>query len=288
MSTLAYIGIGLMGAPMARRLVDAGHTLAVWNRSRDKLAPLIERGARAAASPAEAARGAEMVMMCVTDTAAAEAVVFGTGGIAEGIARQAILVDFSSISPEATRRFAERLRAERGAGWIDAPVSGGVPGAEQGTLAIMAGGEAAEIERARPVMQSLASRFTHMGRSCAGQTTKLCNQMIVGCNLAVIAEAIKLAQAAGVDATRLPDCLKGGFADSLPLQIFGRRMATGKYDPPLAASETMLKDLDTACDLARQTTTPLPMTSLASAIFRLLKARGHGKDDPAALLSLLG
>lgn len=288
MSTLAYIGIGLMGAPMARRLVEAGHTLAVWNRSRDKLAPLIARGARAAASPGEAASGAEMVMMCVTDTAAAEAVVFGAGGVAEGIAREAILVDFSSISPEATRRFAERLRAERGAGWIDAPVSGGVPGAEQGTLAIMAGGEAAEIERVRPVMQSLASRFTHMGPSGAGQTTKLCNQMIVGCNLAVIAEAIKLAQAAGVDATRLPDCLKGGFADSLPLQIFGRRMATGKYDPPLAASETMLKDLDTACDLARQTTTPLLMTPLASAIFRLLKARGHGKDDPAALLSLLG
>ena len=288
MSKLAFVGIGLMGAPMARRLIEAGHDLALWNRSRDKLAPLLARGARAAASPADAARGAEIVMLCVTDTPAVEEVVFGADGVAQGIASGAILVDFSSIRPDATRRFSERLRTERGADWIDAPVSGGVPGAEQGTLAIMAGGEAGAIERVRPLMQALASRFTHMGPSGAGQTTKLCNQMIVGCNLAVIAEAIKLAQDAGVEAARLPDCLKGGFADSLPLQIFGRRMASGQYDPPLAASETMLKDLDTACDLARQTVTALPMTSLASAIFRLLKAHGHGKGDPAALLTLFG
>jgi 3-hydroxyisobutyrate dehydrogenase-like beta-hydroxyacid dehydrogenase len=288
MSKLAFVGIGLMGAPMAGRLLDAGHELALWNRNRDKLAPLVARGARASANPAAAARGAEIVMLCVTDTPAVEEVVFGADGVADRIGRDAILVDFSSIRPDATRRFAERLRAERGAGWIDAPVSGGVPGAEQGTLAIMAGGDAAEIERVRPVMAALSSRFTHMGPNGAGQTTKLCNQMIVGCNLAVIAEAVKLAQDSGVDAARLPDCLKGGFADSLPLQIFGRRMASGQYDPPLAASETMLKDLDTACDLARQTTTPMPMTSLASAIFRLLKAHGHGKEDPAALLGLLG
>jgi 3-hydroxyisobutyrate dehydrogenase-like beta-hydroxyacid dehydrogenase len=288
MTKLAYIGLGLMGTPMARRLLAAGHTLAVWNRSPDKLAPLVERGAVAAATPAEAARGAEMVMMCVTDAAAAEAVVFAASGIAEGIGKGALLIDFSSIAPDATRRFAERLAGERGAQWIDAPVSGGVPGAEQGTLAIMAGGEAAAIDRARPVMKALSGRVTHMGPSGAGQTTKLCNQMIVGCNLAVIAEAIKLAQNAGVDARRLPECLKGGFADSLPLQIFGARMASGHYDPPLAASEILLKDLDGACDLARQTVTALPMTALAAALFRLLKARGHGKDDPAALLSLLG
>ncbi|MGO8915315.1 MAG: NAD(P)-dependent oxidoreductase [Stellaceae bacterium] len=288
MTDLAFIGIGLMGAPMARRLIEAGHRLALWNRSRDKLAPLLERGARAAESPAEAARGAEMVMLCVTDAPAVEAVVFGAGGVAEAIGKDALLIDFSSIKPEATRRFAARLKAECGALWLDAPVSGGVPGAERGTLAIMVGGEAIAIERARPVLQAVSARVTHMGPSGAGQTTKLCNQMIVGCNLAVIAEAIKLAQDAGVDAALLPDCLKGGFADSLPLQIFGPRMVSGRYDPPLAASETMLKDLDTACEVARQTVTPLPMTALASALFRLLQAQGRGKEDPAALLSLLG
>lgn len=288
MTDLAFIGVGLMGAPMTRRLLDAGHRVAVWNRSRDKLAPLLARGARAAASPAEAARGAEAVMMCVTDTAAVEAVVFGAGGVAEGIGAGKILIDFSSIQPDATRRFAQRLKAERQAGWIDTPVSGGVPGAEQGTLAIMAGGEAADIERARPIVKSLCARFTPMGPSGAGQTTKLCNQIIVGCNLAVLAEAIKLAQDAGVDAVRLPECLKGGFADSLPLQIFGARMASGTFEPPLGASETLLKDLDTACELARQTVTALPMASLASAIFRLLKTQGHGKDDPATLITLLG
>ncbi len=288
MSNLAFIGIGLMGAPMARRLLDAGHQVAVWNRSRDKLAPLVARGARPATSPAEAARGAEAVMICVTDTAAVEEVVFGAGGIAEGIGAGKILIDFSSIRPDATRRFAARLKAERMAGWIDAPVSGGVPGAEQGTLAIMAGGDAADIERARPIVEPLCARFTHMGPSGAGQTTKLCNQIIVGCNLAVIAEAIKLARDAGVDATRLPECLKGGFADSLPLQIFGARMASGAFEPPLSASETLLKDLDAACDVARQTVTALPMASLASAIFRLLKAQGRGKDDPSTLITLLG
>lgn len=287
MTDLAYIGLGLMGAPMARRLLAAGHRVTIWNRSRAKLVPLLERGAREAKSPEEAARGAEMVMMCVTDAAAVEAVVFGPAGIAAGMGAGALLIDFSSIRPDATRRFAARLRAERGAAWIDAPVSGGVPGAEQGTLAIMAGGEEADIERARPVVAALCQRITHMGPSGAGQTTKLCNQIIVGCNLVVIAEAIKLAQDAGIEARKLPECLKGGFADSLPLQVYGARMASGRFDPPLSASETLLKDLDTACDLARQTTTALPMASLASAIYRLLKARGRGKDDAAALISLL-
>jgi 3-hydroxyisobutyrate dehydrogenase len=288
MTDLAFLGTGLMGTPMARRLVAAGYKLTVWNRSRDKLGSLVAAGAKPAASPEDAARGAEIVMMCLADTAAVEEVVFGNSGVAAGIGRGKLLVDFSSIRPDVTRRFAERLRAERGAGWIDAPVSGGVPGAEQGTLAIMAGGDAAEIERARPVIRHLCARLTHMGPSGAGQTTKLCNQIIACCNIAVIAEAIKLAKVAGVDAARLPECLKGGFADSIPLQLFGPRMASGKADPPLGASETMLKDLETACDLAQQTTTALPMTALAAVLFRLLKLHGHAKDDPSTIITLLG
>ena len=287
MTELAFLGLGLMGAPMARRLLAAKHRVAVWNRSRDKLAPFVGQGARPAGSAAEAARGAEITMICLTDTKAVEEVVFGSGGIAEGMSAGKILVDFSSIRPDATRRFAARLKAERGAGWIDAPVSGGVPGAEQGTLAIMAGGESGDVERVRPVVMSLCSRFTHMGPSGAGQTTKLCNQIIVGCGLAVMAEAIKLAEDAGVDASRLPECLKGGFADSRPLQIFGPRMASRVFEPSLGASETLLKDLDTANDLARETGTALPMSALAAAVFRMLKARGRGGDDPSTLITLL-
>jgi 3-hydroxyisobutyrate dehydrogenase len=287
MTNLAYLGTGLMGAPMVRRLLDAGHRVTVWNRNRDKLAPLVARGAIAAATPASAAQGAEMVMLCLTDSAAVGEVVFGPDGVAARLAAGGLLIDFSSIRPDATRRFAQRLRSEHNAGWIDAPVSGGVPGAEQGTLAIMAGGEAADIERARPFIAHLSARLTHMGPSGAGQTTKLCNQVIVACGLAVMAEAIKLAQDAGVDAARLPECLKGGFADSIPLQLFGPRMASGQYTPPLGAADTMLKDLETACDLAQETVTALPMASLATSLFRLLKARGQGKLDPSAIIELL-
>lgn len=287
MTELAFLGLGLMGAPMVRRLLGAGHQVTVWNRNSDKATPLVQSGARLAANAEEAARSADAVMICLTDTSAVEEVVFGPRGAAAGIGGGKILLDFSSIRPDATRRFAARLKSERDAGWIDAPVSGGVPGAEQGTLAIMAGGDAADIERARSVVGPLCARFTHMGPIGAGQTTKLCNQIIVGCSLTVIAEAIALAAKAGVDAARLPECFKGGFADSLPLQIFGPRMANAKFEPSLGASETLLKDLDTAGDLARETTTALPMTALATSIFRLLKVRGHGKDDPSTLITLL-
>lgn len=286
MSDLAFLGTGLMGAPMAGRLLAAGHRVAVWNRSRDKLAPLLARGARAAATPAEAARGAEMVLMCLTDTEAVEQVVFGKDGAADGLGAGTLLVDFSSIRPDATRAFAARLRARCDAGWIDAPVSGGVPGAEQGTLAIMAGGAAAEIARAQPILRHLGARLTPMGPSGAGQTTKLCNQVIAGCTLVVIAEAVKLAQKAGVDATRLAECFKGGFADSIPFQLFAPRMASGRFTPPLGVSETLLKDLETASALAAETVTALPMTTLATTVLRLLKARGHGKDDPSTLITL--
>ena len=266
---LGFIGIGLMGKPMALRLLAAGHEVAVWNRSAEKLKEAVEKGAQAADSPAGVARAADVVMMCVTDQKAAEQVLFGPDGVVHSAKPQKLVVDFSSIAPASARRFAARLEA-KGMGLVDAPVSGGVAGAEQGTLAIMAGGRPEHIERVRPVVMHLAARFTRMGDSGAGQVAKLCNQAIVGSLVAVIAEAIRLAEAAGVDSKMLPEALKGGFADSLPLQIFGARMAARRFDPPLAAAATMLKDLQNAAAVADEKQVWMPMVERALELYRAL------------------
>lgn len=283
---LGYVGIGLMGRPMTLRLLAAGHEVSVWNRSRDKLAPVVDKGATAVDSPAAVARAADIIMMCVTDQKVAEEVLFGANGIVEGGANGKLVVDFSSIAPDSARAFAQRLSG-KGMGLVDAPVSGGVPGAEKGTLAIMAGGRAEDIERVRPIVMHMAQRFTRMGDSGAGQATKLCNQVIVGSLLPVIAEAIRLAEAAGVDAKMLPEALKGGFADSLPLQIFGARMAARNFEPPLGANAIMLKDLENAAAVARQFGVPLPMARTAAELYRLLEAQGKADKDPAVLVDLL-
>jgi 3-hydroxyisobutyrate dehydrogenase len=283
---LGFIGIGLMGRPMTLRLLGAGHEVAVWNRSRDKLAEVVAKGARPAESPAGLARAAEIVMMCVTDQHAAEEVLFGAHGVAAGAAAGKLVVDFSSIAPASAREFAARLE-EKGMGLVDAPVSGGVAGAENGTLAIMAGGRAEHIERVRPVVMQLAQRFTRMGDSGAGQATKLCNQVIVGSLIAVIAEAVRLAEAAGVDATKLPEALKGGFADSAPLQIFGARMAARRFEPSLGATAIMLKDLDNAAAVAKERGVPLPMAASAIQLYRLLAAQGKGEQEISHIVELL-
>jgi len=285
--TLGYIGVGLMGKPMVLRLLAAGYTVSVWNRSAEKLKPVLEQGGRAVGSAAEVARAADIVMMCVTDQNAAEVVLFGPDGIAAGGAPGKLVVDFSSIAPASARAYAERLRKEAGMGLVDAPVSGGVPGAEQGTLAIMAGGSTEDFARAKPVVAQLSSRFTHMGASGAGQATKLCNQIIVGCLFPVLAEAIRLAESAGVDAAKLPEALKGGFADSVPLQVFGPRIARRAYDPPIGEVATLLKDLENAAAVAREAGVPLPMARSASELYRMLKVLRPEGAEPTMLIELL-
>ena len=283
---LGYIGIGLMGRPMTLRLLAAGHEVTVWNRSRDKLAAVVAKGARAADSPAAVARAAEIVMTCVTDQHAMQEVLFAADGIAAGAKPGLLVVDFSSIAPAAAREFSGRLE-KSGVGLVDAPVSGGVAGAEKGTLAIMAGGKAEHVERARPVVMHLAQRFTRMGDSGAGQTTKLCNQVIVGSLIAVIAEAVRLAEAAGVDANMLPEALKGGFADSLPLQVFGARMAARTFEPSIGAVSIMLKDLENAAAVAKEKTVPLPMARTAAELYRLLAAQGKAEKEISTIIELL-
>jgi 3-hydroxyisobutyrate dehydrogenase len=275
---LGYLGLGMMGFPMTRRLVNAGYDVTVWNRSPGKAAALVEGGAKLATYPREVA-AASIIFMCLTDAAAVDAVVFGPDGLATASGQGKLVVDFSSIHPDAARAIAARLKAANDMGWIDAPVSGGTVGAEEGTLAVMAGGDAADIESVRPYVLAMARRLTHMGPTGAGQTTKLCNQVIVGCAMAVLAEATRLAVNAGIDAKRLPEALAGGFADSIPLQLFVPRMVQSIHSPPLGHIATMLKDLDTVIDVARNTSSPVPMAALAAQLFRLAKsARGADAD----------
>jgi 3-hydroxyisobutyrate dehydrogenase len=285
---LGFIGLGLMGMPMTRRLLAAGHAVTVWNRSPAKAATLVEAGAGSAKSPRDLAATADIIFLCVTDATAVEQVVFGRDGLAEMPGGDKIVVDFSSIHPDATRAIAKRLKAATGMAWIDAPVSGGSKGAEEGTLAVMAGGDAADIERVRPYVLAMARRLTRMGPIGAGQTTKLCNQVIVGCAMAVLAEATRLAANAGIDAARLPEALAGGFADSIPLQLFVPRMVEGIHTPPLGTIATMLKDLDTVLDVAQDTSTPVPMASLAAQLFRLAKTSRGANADALEIYKLSG
>jgi 3-hydroxyisobutyrate dehydrogenase len=276
---LGYLGLGMMGFPMSRRLLNAGYDVAIWNRSAGKAKALIEAGATLATNPREAAVSASIIFMCVTDAAAVEDVVFGADGFATVPGAGKLVVDFSSIHPDKARAIAARLKAANGMSWVDAPVSGGTKGAEEGTLAVMAGGDAADIERIRPYVLAMARRLTHMGPTGAGQMTKLCNQVIVGCAMTVLAEATRLAVNSGIDAGKLPEALAGGFADSIPLQLFVPRMVQGIHSPPLGHIATLLKDLDTVAEVAHDTSTPIPMASLAAQLFRLAKAaRGADVD----------
>ena len=284
--TLGYLGLGMMGFPMARRLVEAGQDITIWNRSAAKADALVKAGAKRAHCPRDVAMAASIIFICVTDAAAVEDVVFGRDGIASVDGQGKLVVDFSSIHPDAARSIAARLKQANGMAWIDAPVSGGSKGAEEGTLAVMAGGDAADIERVRPYVMTMARRLTRMGPTGAGQTTKLCNQVIVGCAMTVLAEAARLAVNAGIDASLLPEALAGGFADSIPLQLFVPRMVQNIHSPPSGYISTMLKDLDTVVDVARNTSTPVPMSALSSQLFRLAKAAHGGHADALEVYKL--
>jgi 3-hydroxyisobutyrate dehydrogenase len=276
---LGYLGLGMMGLPMAKRLIEAGYAVTIWNRSVAKADALVKAGAAFANSPNDVAAQASIIFICVTDAAAVEDVVFGHGGLASVDGRGKLVVDFSSIHPDAARSIAARLKQANGMAWVDAPVSGGSKGAGEGTLAVMAGGDAADIERARPYVMAMARRLTHMGPTGAAQTTKLCNQVIVGCAMTVLAEATRLAVNAGIDANLLPEALAGGFADSIPLQLFVPRMVQNIHSPPSGYISTMLKDLDTVVEVARNTSSPVPMSALSAQLFRLAKAaRGADAD----------
>ncbi|MCF7965958.1 MAG: NAD(P)-dependent oxidoreductase [Methylobacter tundripaludum] len=282
--SLGFIGIGLMGKPMTLRLLDAGFSVNVWNRSPEKLQPVIEAGAKACASVAELVRASEVIILCLADTAVVESVVLNN--IAPNGVAGKLLIDLSSIHPENTRQLAALLHQKCGMGWVDAPVSGGVAGAEQGSLAIMAGGSAEHIEVARIVLAPLYKQLTHMGEVGCGQITKICNQMIVGCNVLVIAEMMALAKQAGVDAVQIPVALAGGFADSKPLQIVAPEMAVEAFEPVKWRVKTLLKDLNMAADLSAKQGTSVPMSALAAQLMQLHGSHGYLEQDPSTLIKL--
>jgi 3-hydroxyisobutyrate dehydrogenase len=286
---LGFIGIGLMGAPMTRRLLSAGFDVTVWNRSEEKSAALKADGATVAESITELTQSVDVVMLCLANTAVVEEVVFGDGNSGEGgVAASGSagqrLVDFSSSDPAATRDFAQRLKESCGMAWVDSPVSGGVAGAEAGSLAIMCGAEADDMAAIEPLLAPLAARVTHMGAVGSGQVTKVCNQMVVGCQAAVLAEMVALAEASGVDATRLTEALSGGFADSKPFQILTPRMAAGEFANPPWHLRTLLKDLDMAVAQSQRSQSATPMSGLAAQLMRAHASRGHAEHDPAILV----
>lgn len=264
---IGFIGTGLIGTPMVERLLECGLPVTVWNRTPAKAAALVSRGATLAPSAQALARDVDIVCLCLTNTQAVEAVVFGTGGLAAVLRAGQLVVDFSSIAPDATQQMAARLEQAHGAHWIDAPVSGGLPAARAGTLIIFAGGDTHDIARATPLFAAMSQRVTHMGGHGAGQLAKSCNQMIVACNLLVIAEMLGFAHTAGVDARRMPEALAGGFADSLPLKIFGPRMANHIDEPRVGALATFRKDIEQVVRLADDYGATVPMSLRATQLF---------------------
>ncbi|MGV2835680.1 NAD(P)-dependent oxidoreductase [Pseudomonas shirazensis] len=283
---LGFAGIGLMGLPMCRRLLAAGYPLTIWNRSPHKCAELVAAGARLAASPAELSQYSDMVLLCLADTSVVREVVFGEQGVAAGGRHGQLLVDLSSLEPSATRAMAAELAARCGMAWLDAPVSGGTAGATAGSLAIMVGGAAQDLARARPVLMQLGQRVTHMGAVGAGQVTKACNQMIVACNALVIAEVVALAERSGVDASLIAEALAGGFADSKPLQILAPQMAASEFEPVKWHVRTLLKDLDGAVKLSHEQGSAAPISGLAAQLMRLHGSQGCLEKDPATLVEL--
>lgn len=282
--TLGFIGIGLMGKPMTLRLLNAGFSVNVWNRSPEKLTPVMAAGAKACASIAEAVRMSDVIILCLSDTAAVESVI--RNHILENGSSDKLLIDLSSIHPETTRQLAAMLQEKCGMDWVDAPVSGGVSGAEHGKLAIMAGGSLENINKARLILAPLYKQLTHMGDVGSGQITKICNQMIVGCNVLVIAEMMALARQCGVAAEKIPEALAGGFADSRPLQIVGPDMAAGTFEPIKWHVKTLLKDLTMAIDLSVRQGNAIPMSGLAAQLMQLHGVHGYLEQDPSTLIKL--
>lgn len=282
---IGFIGIGLMGLPLCRRLLDADFALTVWNRHPDKCEPLLMLGAQQAASPATLVEGVDIIFLCVSDTAAVEQIVCGRDGLLTALQPGQIIIDLSSIDPAVTRQLAGLVQ-EKDAHWIDAPVSGGVMGAESGTLVIMAGGDADIIDRARPVLGALSQRVTHMGPSGAGQVTKICNQLIVAANAVLIAEAVALAEKAGVDAAKLAPALAGRFADSKPFQLLAPRMSARTFTPVQWRVQTLLKDLDMATALAQHCQSATPLAQAAAGLMREHAEQGHMSDDLSSLITL--
>jgi 3-hydroxyisobutyrate dehydrogenase len=283
---IGFIGIGIMGAAATQRLLERGWQVTVWNLEPERYALVEPQGAVVAASPAAVAAASDLLLMCVLDGPAVHNCCFGPGGLAESREGARLLVDLSTINPDTTLEMAARLAAANGMGWIDAPVSGGPQAARAGTLTMMAGGEAALLDRARPVLAELSSNLTHMGPLGAGQTAKILNQAVVGTGYVLMAEALALAEAAGLDAAKLPACLAGGHADSGVLQRVYPQMQARDFDPPRAYARQLDKDLRNVDDFARSLGLDLPLIREAIGRYHAYVEAGNRMADAASVSRL--
>jgi 2-hydroxy-3-oxopropionate reductase len=280
---IGFIGLGVMGKPMANNLIKKGHSLVVHSRSRGPVDELVAAGARAAASPAEVARDASVIITMVPDTPDVEQVVTGANGILSTIRSGTVVIDMSSISPVTTRRLSAAVAAKGGT-MLDAPVSGGEIGAVDGTLSIMVGGDEAVFNRVRPILNCIGNpeRVVYIGKSGAGQICKICNQIAIGGALAGVSEAFALAKKAGVDASRVRSALLGGFAASRVLEVHGDRILKGTYDPGFR-TKLYHKDLRLANETADAHAVSIPVTAVVTQFVNALMAAGDGELDCAAV-----
>jgi 2-hydroxy-3-oxopropionate reductase len=281
---IGFIGLGVMGRPMAGHLLAAGHKLTVHNRSRTAVDELVAAGAQAGTSPADVARQSDIVITMLPDTPDVESVIAGPGGVLEGVRAGAVVVDMSSISPAATRTLAARVAAV-GATMLDAPVSGGEIGARNATLSIMVGGDAHAFERVTPILGRMgnAERIVHIGAEPgSGQICKICNQIAIGGALAGVSEAFALARNTGVDASRVRQALLGGFAASRVLEVHGERILTGNFTPGFRA-QLYQKDLRIAEETAAVHGVPVPTTTVVAEMVNVLIGQGGGDLDYSAI-----
>jgi 2-hydroxy-3-oxopropionate reductase len=281
---IGFIGLGVMGRPMAAHLIDAGHALTI-NRVKPVSQFLVEKGATAADTPKAVAEASEVVILMVPDTPDVEKVLFGEDGVAEGLSAGKLVIDMSSISPVATKDFARRIEA-KGCHYLDAPVSGGEVGAKNAALTIMVGGKPEAFERAKPLFEAMGKTITHVGPSGDGQTAKVANQIIVGLTIQAVAEALTFAKRAGADPAKVREALAGGFAGSRILEVHGERMVKRSFDPGFRI-RLHRKDMGLAVDSARALDLALPNAATVEQLMNAAIARGDGDRDHSAMILTL-
>jgi len=285
MERIGFIGLGIMGRGMTHNLLKSGQDVTVWNRNNARVDEFVAVGAKSASSPADLAARCDVILICVSDTPDVEQVLFGENGVSAGIKSGVLVVDHSTISPQKTVEFAKRLNAQ-GVEYLDAPVSGGSEGAKNGTLSIMIGGEAADVERAMPILQAYGKTITHVGPHGAGQMAKLVNQILVVVNQLAASEALLFAQAGGLDLAKTIDAVKGGAAGSWMLANRGPQMIVRDFRPGFTI-DLQQKDLRLVLESADEMGVPLLATSLVFQLYRTLQAQGLGGDGNHGLVKAL-
>jgi 2-hydroxy-3-oxopropionate reductase len=282
---VGFVGLGIMGKPMATNLMDAGYKLTVHNRSPEKALELGEAGATVAKSPKEVAQNADIIITMLPDSPQVSEVVAGEGGVLEGITEGSLVIDMSTISPVVTEELSEAIK-EKGASMLDAPVSGGDVGAIEGTLSIMVGGEEADFERAKPLFEAMGKTVTHVGATGAGQVTKAANQVVVALTIEAVSEALVLGSAGGVAPEKVLEVLSGGLAGNKVMEVKREKFLSHTFEPGFR-SELHHKDLGIALAAGREYGVVLPVTAIVDQMLLAMRKKGWGGEDHSALLRVI-